>query len=129
MQMQRCSKLLMLKRESQQKGKPRYFYARLYKAFKLRIRTQQELDEHRRGGHARYSPDCPECKRGAAKQRPRERLFTRQGGELSIDISGPFTKGVPVTDRNVGEHQWPRYLLVGAFVPFGEKEVKARYEQ
>ena len=26
-----------------------------YKAFKLRIKTQKELDEHRRGGHAKYS--------------------------------------------------------------------------
>ena len=47
----------------------RVYYANLYTALKLRIKTQQELDEHRRQGHVQYSPDCPECKRGAAEQR------------------------------------------------------------
>ena len=74
--------------------------------FKLRLRIQQEVDEHPRGGHVRYSADCPECKRGAAVARPHERAFTRQGGELSVDIAGPFVEGVPVTDRVVGKHQW-----------------------
>ena len=45
----------------------RVYYANLYTALKLRIKTQQELDEHRRQGHVQYSPDCPECKPGAAK--------------------------------------------------------------
>ena len=60
--------------------KVRAFYANLYIALKLRIKTQQELDEHRRHGHVQYSPDCPDCKRGAAKQRSHQRVFTRQGG-------------------------------------------------
>ena len=46
-----------------------------------------------------------------------------------MDIGGPYQPGVPVTDRMVARHQWPRYMLVGAFIPFGEKEAKARYEQ
>ena len=46
-----------------------------------------------------------------------------------MDIGGPYVQGVPVTDRPVARHQWPRYMLVGAFVPFGEKEAKARYDQ
>ena len=29
----------------------------------------------------------------------------------------------------VAKHQWPKYMLVGAFIPFGDKEAKARYEQ
>ena len=95
----------------------------------MKIKTQQQLDEHRRQGHLRYSPDCPECKRGAANQRPYHRALTRQGGELSIDIGGPYIPGVPVTDRPAAKHQWPRYMLVGAFIPFGEKEAKARYDQ
>ena len=53
----------------------------------------------------------------------------RQGGELSIDIAGPFYLGVPVIDRPVVKALWPRHMLVGAFVPFGEKESKERYEQ
>ena len=101
----------------------------IYIALQIRIKTQQELDEHRRQGHVQYSPDCPECKRGAAKQRSHQRAFTRQGGELSVDIGGPYNPGVPVTDRIVAKHQWPKFMLVGAFIPFSEKEAKVRYEQ
>ena len=61
---------------------------------------------------------------GAARQRPHYRAPTRQGGELSVDIGGPYAKGVPVTDRPVAKHQWPRYILVGAFVPFGDRKKK-----
>ena len=109
--------------------KVRVFYANLYIALKLRTKTQQEFDEHRRQGHVQYSPDCPECKRGAAKQRSHQRVFTRQGGELSVDIGGPYNPGVPVTDRIVAKHQWPMYMLVGSFIPFSDRDAKARYEQ
>ena len=61
-------------------------YTNLFSALKVRIKTQQQLDEHRRQGHIQYSPDCPECKRGAAKPRAHYRAFTRVGGELSVDI-------------------------------------------
>ena len=103
--------------------------ADLYKACKIKIRIQQELDEHRRRGHATYSSDCPECKRGAAVGRSHERVFTRQGGELSVDITGPMlVDGVPVTDRPVSRKDWGKYLLVGVFTPFGVKEAQARCE-
>ena len=92
----------------------RVYYANLYHALKLKIKNQQEMDEHRRQGHPEYSPDCPECKRGAARQRQHFRAPTRQGGELSVDIGGPYAQGVPVTDRPVAKHQWPKYMLVGA---------------
>ena len=46
-----------------------------------------------------------------------------------MDIGGPYNPGVPVTDRTVAKHQWPRYMLVGSFIPFSDKEVKVRYEQ
>ena len=36
---------------------------------------------------------------------------------------------MPVTDRNVAKHQHPRYMLVGAFIPFSDREAKARHEQ
>ena len=88
----------------------RVYYANLYTALKLRIKTQQELDEHRRQGHVQYSPDCPECKRGAAKQRSHQRAFTRQGGESSVDIGAPYNPGMPVTDRIVAKHQCPRHM-------------------
>ena len=55
--------------------------------------------------------------------------FHARRGELSVDLGGPYRAGVPVTDRIVAMHQWPKYMLVGAFLPFGEKEAKARYEQ
>ena len=55
-------------------------FTKLFKALKVKIRSQKELDEDRRQGHPKYAPDCPECKRGAAKQRSHQRVFTRQGG-------------------------------------------------
>ena len=58
----------------------RAYYTNLVSALKVRIKTQQQLDEHRRQGHIQYSPDCPECKRGAARQRAHYRAFTREGG-------------------------------------------------
>ena len=64
-----------------------------------------------------------------AKQRPHHRKADKQGGELSIDIAGPFMAGLPVTDRPVVKTLWPRYMLVGAFFPFKEKELNEQYEQ
>ena len=46
-----------------------------------------------------------------------------------MDLSGPFIKGLPVTDRREKEELWPRYMIVGAFVPFSPKEVQDRYDQ
>ena len=46
-----------------------------------------------------------------------------------MDLGGPYRAGIPLTDRIAAKHQWPKYMLVGAFIPFGEKEAKARYEQ
>merc|ERR1711888_341922 len=97
----------MLKKKMQQPRKIREYSANLYQALKLRLRTQTELDDHRREGHSRYSPDCPECKRGAAKQRSHPILLTRQGGEFSVDIAGHYAEGIPVTDRPVAKQLWP----------------------
>ena len=37
---------------------------------------------------------------------------------------------MPITDQsNVAQHRCPRYMLVGAFVPFSEKEARRRHEQ
>ena len=93
-----------LRKEELERWKIRDFYTKLFKAFKIKIRSQQELDEHRRQGHPEYSPDCPECKRGAANPRSHQRVFTRQGGELSVDLGGPYRPGVPVADRVVAKH-------------------------
>ena len=82
-----------LKAEDYKNRRVKKLLVRLVTAQRLRLKTQKELDDHRRGGHAQYSPDCPECKRGAAKKRPHRRLLSRMGGELSVDISGPFVKG------------------------------------
>ena len=51
------------------------------------------------------------------------------GGELSVDISGPFIKGLPVTDRREKEELWPRYMVVGAFTSYTPKEPEDRYDQ
>ena len=51
------------------------------------------------------------------------------GGELSVYLSGPFIKGLPVTDRREKEELWPRYMVVGAFVPFTPKGAQDRYDQ
>ena len=103
--------------------------AQLLQACKTRLKSHKELDEHRRAGHPHYSPDCPECKRGVGKQRQHKRQYARLGGELSVDIAGPYPKGVPVTDREVIEELWPIYLVVGVFVPYLPKDNKGRYER
>ena len=104
------------------------YYAQLYTALKVRLRTQGDLDEHRRQGHIEYSPDCPECKRGTAKQRAHHRAVTKEGGELSVDIGGPYPVGLPVSDQpNIAQHRYPKYLLAGAFIPFSQKEALDHY--
>ena len=92
-----------LKKKEYKKRRGEELAVKLVSAFRAKLKTQKELDDHRRGGHAQYSPDCPECKKGAARKRPHRRLQTRMGGELSVDISGPFIKGLPVTDRREKE--------------------------
>ena len=105
-------------------------YVNLLTVAKTRLRSQGELDEHRRQGHVKYSPDCPECKKGVARQRAHHRAEIKGGGELSVDIGGPYQPGTPITDQfNVAKHRYPKYMLVGAFIPFNEKDAKRRYEQ
>ena len=78
---QEVLKIVKKLRELEEKRREvRVYYVNLFTALKVRIKTQQQLDEHRRQGHIQYSPDCPECKRGAAKQRSHQRAFTREGG-------------------------------------------------
>ena len=94
------------------------------------MRTQGDLDKHRRQGHIEYSPDCPECKRGTAKQRAHHRAVTKEGGELSVDIGGPYPVGLPVSDQpNIAQHRYPKYLLAGAFIPFSQKEALDHYNE
>ena len=45
------------------------YYVNLLTVSKMRIRTQDELNEHRRQGHPSYSPDCPECNEHTIAQR------------------------------------------------------------
>ena len=52
--------------------------------------------------------------------------MTREGGELSIDIGGPYAVGIPAVDRYVAKHRHPRYMLARAFIPFRERDAKAR---
>ena len=105
-------------------------YVNLLTVAKRRLHSQGELDEHRRQGHVKYSPDCPECKKGVTKQRAHHRAEIKGGGELSVDIGGPYQPGTPITDQiNVAKHRYPKYMLVGAFIPFNEKDAKRRYEQ
>ena len=93
----------------------------------LRLKTWAELRRHRAGGHVQFSPDCPECRQGAGVVRPHARKGERVGGDLSIDIAGPFEEGLPVTDRPVSQAKNPVYFLVGAFVPFSREEANGIY--
>ena len=92
-----------LKRAEYKKRLVEQKIVKLVTAYRAKLKAQKDLDDHRRAGHIQYSPDCPERKRGAAKKRPHRRLQTRMGGELSVDISGPFMRGLPVTDRREKE--------------------------
>ena len=55
-------KLEELKAEDYKNRRVKKLMIRLVTAHKLKLKTQKELDDHRRGGHAQYSPDCPKCK-------------------------------------------------------------------
>ena len=88
-----------LRKIENQQRKVRVYFSNMYSALKIRIKSQAELDQHRREGHVLYSPDFPECKRGVAKQRPHFRAACKEGGELSVDIGGPYAVGIPITDR------------------------------
>ena len=57
---------------------------------------------------------------GLGISRPHSRQANRVGGELSIDIAGPFEKGVFPTDQPIGKVG--KYFLVGAFVPLSSRE-------
>ena len=62
--------------------------------------------------------------------RSHERMFTRQGGELSVDITGPMlVDGVPVTDRPVSRKDWGKYITRWGIHTVRGKEARARYEQ
>ena len=119
-----------LRKIENQQRKVRVYFANMFSALKIRIKSQAELDQHRREGHVQYSPDCPECKRGVAKQRPHYRAECKEGGELSVDIGGPYVVGIPITERPFKSGTlYPKWLLAGALIPFSAKEAKARYEQ
>ena len=47
-----------------------------------------------------------------------------------MDIGVAYRVGLPVSDQpNIAQHGYPRYMLVGAFIPFSERDAKRRYEQ
>ena len=98
-----------------------------YKTMSLRLKTWAELRRHRAGGHVQFSPDCPECRQGARAVRPHARKGERVGGDLSIDIAGPFEEGLPVTDRPVSQAKNSVSFLVGAFIPFSSEEAHDNY--
>merc|ERR1711973_483065 len=118
-----------LKQREYKKQRVQQLLVKMVAARRAKLKNQQELDDHRRAGHVEFSPDCPECKRGAARKRPHRRLQTRMGGELSVDISGPFMKGLPVTDRKEKDEYWPRWMVVGAFTSYTPKEAFDRHER
>ena len=58
------------------------------------------------------------------------RIFTRHGGELSVDMIGPvLIEGAPPTDRPTKRKDWSKYMLVAAFTPFNKEEAQARHDQ
>ena len=57
-----------LKKKEYKRRRGEELMVKLVSAFRAKLKTQKELDDHRRGGHAQYSPDRPECqKRGSKK--------------------------------------------------------------
>ena len=56
-----------LRKVDDKNRKVQNYFADFYNAVKLKFKSQQELDQHRREGHINYSPRCPECKSGTAK--------------------------------------------------------------
>ena len=52
------SAIKAFKRDLEKQREARNHLVGLYRALKLKIKTQSQLDEHRRQGHLKYSPDC-----------------------------------------------------------------------
>ena len=86
----------------------------------IRLRTHTDYQRHKQRGHVPFSPDCPDCRQGVGVRRPHRRAATQMGGELSVDIAGPFAKGIFPTDRPTGKVA--KFFLIGAFIPYGVNE-------
>ena len=93
------------------------------------LRTRAVSNRCRRNNHKQYLKDCPEYLRGAGGTRSHHRRARPGGGELSIDISGPFPEGITPTNRPVIEADRPQYILVGAFAPFPHETALKRWER
>ncbi|CAJ1343369.1 unnamed protein product, partial [Effrenium voratum] len=64
-------------------------------------------EEHVKLGHLPFRRDCRVCQEASAKDRPHRRVRHPAGNVLSVDLSGPFIKGIDVDGV-----QDRRYLLV-----------------
>ena len=94
---------------------------------RLGLRTVAELNRHRRGGHREFSKDCPECVKAMGGTRPHYRHVKPEGGELSVDISGPFAVGLAPIDRPVPADEKPKYILVAVYTPLAEETALQRW--
>jgi hypothetical protein len=72
----------------------------IYNAFSCNVMSSKQMLQHRLDGHNRYSALCPECVRGKLRARQHFRKIVGgananpAGRSVSIDYSGPHTKGV-----------------------------------
>ena len=78
----------------------------------LSLRTVAELNRHRRSGHREFSKDCPECVKAMGSTRPHFSQIRPDGGELSVDITGPFAEALAPPDRPVTTTDKLQYILV-----------------
>ena len=53
-------------------------------------------EEHVKLGHLPFRRDCRVCQEASAKDRPHRRVRHPAGNVLSVDLSGPFIKGIDV---------------------------------
>ena len=62
-----------------------------------------------------------QCVKDMRGTRQHYRHIKPEGGELSIDITGPFAEGLAPTDRPVAVSEEPKYILVAVYTPFAQE--------
>ena len=73
----------------------------------------EEWKTHLQNDHLPYRKDCKTCLQSAGKARYHRRIVSREALTLSIDLAGPFQKGIDQGPADkLGE---ARYFMAGTF--------------
>ena len=88
--------------------------------------SQQLVEQHRKDGHPTFMPECPDCRPAAGRMRSHFQLDsdTRPGGQLSVDIAGPFPECRYPSARNEDARKRAKFFLLSAYQVMTSEELK-----